>query len=157
MNNVGLRLYILGTSIFMVTLIFFLGVNRSDPNQSQILQGLGTTSWSMCKQPLRVSFHVGRLPTSLQWKYRFHLVKFISSIEFGGQSAYMKTNLYSFAPQLKDMKYTITKRWSTSVCSHFSHYFRFGCFHIWEGSKYDSEMRTKKSYLWPPTNFGYEL
>jgi hypothetical protein len=48
-DNVGLRKYLLGNSNFMVTLIFFpwcrLKWSRNEFNsQSQILQGLGTTS-----------------------------------------------------------------------------------------------------------------
>ena len=42
---------------------------------------------------LRLSFHVIYLPTISQWKCRYHLVKYTFSLEFGGQVAYMGTNL----------------------------------------------------------------
>ena len=35
-------------------------------------------------QFLRVSFHVGHLPTKLEWKYKCHSVKSTISLEFGG-------------------------------------------------------------------------
>ena len=57
-NNVGLEICLLGTSNSVVTLtIFFLGVNWSVPGRSSttnhiFYKGLGTTSWSRCRQPL---------------------------------------------------------------------------------------------------------
>ena len=54
-DNVGLETCLLGTSNSMVTLTFFLGVNRSGPRDEfnillgmfTYLNGIGTTSWSM--------------------------------------------------------------------------------------------------------------
>ena len=59
MNNVGL----LETSNSMVTLTCFPWCQPKwfwdeINNQSQILQGLGTTSWSKCKQPLGEAVHL---------------------------------------------------------------------------------------------------
>ena len=58
-DNVGLKICILGTSNSMVTLIFFpwckLKWSRNElNNQSQILQGLGRLHGPWCKQPLSV-------------------------------------------------------------------------------------------------------
>ena len=43
---------------------------------------------------LGFSFHVGHLPTRLQWQCRCHLVESRFPLEFGRQATYMETNPY---------------------------------------------------------------
>ena len=61
-DNVGLKICLLGTSNSMVTLTFSLGVNRSDPETNSttnhiFYKALGRLHGPQCQQPLRNQQH----------------------------------------------------------------------------------------------------